>query len=269
MSYPKQIKDIIYELLQEPTLEKMREFLSSNTGEHNSVDFKKEWIQGDKLAKMMIAIANSGGGIIVFGVMEKKDGSFDYDGLPQLQDKATISNEVKNYLSSDLKYDIYDFSYDASEYEALQGRKYQMMVVEDTPQHIPFMSKKDGANIKSTEIYVRRGTSCEVANHEEITAIINRRVNYIHPLTGEPLQLDEHLKQLKILYKQIEKEKVYYKNGITTGFATMLADLISPLVKGERVAEPNPLYPEETYEEFISRLITSKKNKIERVLDLY
>lgn len=269
MPYPKQIKDIIYELLQEPTLEKMREFLSSNTGEHNSIDFKQEWIQGDKLAKMMIAIANSGGGIIVFGVVEKEDGSFDYDGLSQLQDKAVISNEVKNYISSNLKYDIYDFSYDASEYEALQGRKYQMMVIEDTPQYIPFLSKKDGANIKSNEIYVRRGTSCEVANHEEITAIIDRRATYIHPLTGEPLPLDEHLKQLKTLYQQIDKEKVYYKNGITTGFATMIAGLISPLVKGERISEPNPLYPDETYEEFVSRLITAKKNKIERVLDLY
>ena len=269
MSYPKQIKDNIYKLLQEPTLERMREFLSSNTGEHNSIDFKQEWIQGDKLAKMMLAIANSEGGIIVFGVVEKDDGSFEYEGLPQIQDKATISNEIKNYISSDLRYEIYDFSYDASEYEALQGRKYQMMVIEDTPQHIPFMSKKEGANIKTNEIYVRRGTSCEVANHEEITAIINRRINYIHPLTGEPLQLAEHLLQLKVLYEGIDKEKVYYKNGITTGFASMISSVLSPLIKGERIAEPNPLYPDETYEEFISRLIVAKKNKIERVLDLY
>lgn len=35
--------------------------------------------------------------------------------------------------------------------------------------------------------------------------MFNRRMNYLHPLNGEPLQLEEHLKQLKILYEKIEK----------------------------------------------------------------
>lgn len=55
-------------------------------------------------------------------------------------------------------------------------------------------------------IYVRRGTSCEIANEEELQAMINRRMNYLHPLNGEPLQLEEHLKQLKALYEYIEKK---------------------------------------------------------------
>lgn len=38
---------------------------------------------------------------------------------------------------------------------------------------------------------------------------------------------------------------------------------------GEKVEEPNPLYPDESYEQFISRMIIEKKKKIERVLDLY
>ena len=48
----------------------------------------------------------------------------------------------------------------------------------------------------------------------------------------------------------------------------MLRGFIS-YVGQEKRREPNPLYPNEEYEEFISRLITAKKNKIERVLDLY
>ena len=67
MSYPKNLKDIVYALLQEPTLDKFREFLRSQTGEHNSIDFKKEWIENAELAKMMLAMANTQGGIIVFG----------------------------------------------------------------------------------------------------------------------------------------------------------------------------------------------------------
>ena len=44
---------------------------------------------------------------------------------------------------------------------------------------------------------------------------------------------------------------------------------MAPLTKGERIVEPNPLYPDEDFEEFVSRMISEKKNKIKRVLDLY
>ena len=51
MAFPKQMKDIVYGLLQEPTLDKFREFIKNHTGEHNSIDFKKQWIEGNQLAK--------------------------------------------------------------------------------------------------------------------------------------------------------------------------------------------------------------------------
>lgn len=40
MEFPKQLKDQVYILLQEPTLDKFREFLHAQTGEHNAIDFK-------------------------------------------------------------------------------------------------------------------------------------------------------------------------------------------------------------------------------------
>lgn len=269
MEFPKQIKDIVYNLLQEPTLERMREFLQNQTGEHNTIDFKKEWIERDSLAKMMLAMGNMGGGIILFGILEKDDGTIDCEGLEQIKDKAVISNEVKNFIPADLKYDVYDFAYDSSDYSVLEGRKYQMLVVDDTPENIPFMAKKESTHLKTNEIYVRRGTSCEVANQEEIRDILNRRINYMHPLNGEPLGLEEHLNQLQTLYKRINKEKVYYKNDVTEGISTVLMAMMAPLTKGERIVEPNPLYPDEDFEEFVSRMISEKKNKIKRVLDLY
>ena len=44
MEFPKQIKDTVYRLLQEPTLDHFREFLQDQTGEHNAIDFKQEWL---------------------------------------------------------------------------------------------------------------------------------------------------------------------------------------------------------------------------------
>ncbi len=265
MAFPKQMKDIVYGLLQEPTLDKFREFIKNHTGEHNSIDFKKQWIEGNQLAKEMLAIANSGGGVIIFGVTEMEDGSIDVSGLEELKDPADVSNEIKNFLSSDLKYELYPFSFTTSEYKELEGHHYQMMVIEDSPEFIPFMAKKESGSLKPNAIYIRRGTSCEMANQEEIRDIINRRINYAHPLNGEPLDLEEHLKQLKVLYENIEKQKVYISGGITDVFK----GLISSWWSGQERTEPNPLYPDEEYDEFISRLIVAKKNKIERVLDLY
>lgn len=263
MAFPKQIKDIVYNLLQEPTLDNFREFIRNHTGEHNTIDFKKQWIEGNQLAKEMLSIANSGGGVIMFGISESEDGSISVTGLEELKDPAIVSDSIKNYISSNLKYELYPFSYNSSEYKELEGHHYQMMVIGDTPEFIPFMAKRESGSLKTNEIYVRRGTSCVVANQEEIRDIINRRINFVHPLNGEPLDLEVHLKQLQVLYENIEKNKTYYVNRWN------LAHSVLSSLRGEKRTEANPLYPDEEYDEFISRLIIAKKNKIERVLDLY
>ena len=73
MTLPKQFQDRLYLLLQQPTIEKFREFIENQTGEQNDIDYKKQWIEGGQLAKEMLSIANYGGGIIVFGVEETED----------------------------------------------------------------------------------------------------------------------------------------------------------------------------------------------------
>lgn len=262
MEFPKQLKDQVYLLLQEPTLDKFREFLHAQMGEHNAIDFKSQWIENATLAKEMLALANSQGGFIVFGVAENEDKSIRIDGLPEIKDKAVISNGIKNFISSNLKYEIYDFSYTTSEYEALNDKHFQMLVVEDMPEYIPFLSKKESGSLKQNMIYVRRGTSCEIANEEELQAMLNRRMNYLHPLNGEPLQLEEHLKQLKILYEKIEKNHVYYKNGLPVGMTCFFESIAKIVMKGEKVVEQNPLYPDESYEQFVARMIVEKKKKL-------
>lgn len=263
MEFPKQLKDQVYALLQEPTLDKFREFLHSQTGEHNAIDFKRQWIENADLAKEMLALANSQGGFIVFGVAENDDKSVWIEGLSEIKDKAVISNGIKKFISSNLKYEIYDFSYTTAEYEALNDKKFQMLVVEDTPKYIPFLAKKESGSLKQNMIYVRRGTSCEIANEEELQAILNKRMNYLHPLNGEPLQLEEHLKQLKILYEKIDKNHVYYKNSFSDGMFSFFNSMTNLITGGEKIVEPNPLYPDESYEEFISRMLMEKKKKIE------
>ena len=236
MKLPDQLKDIVYRLLQEPTLDNFRNFLKGQTGEHNSIDFKEKWIEPTKLVKEMLAIANSGGGIIIFGVKEKEDKSFSYDGIEEIVDKAKISNDIKNYISTELKYEVYDFVYDSSEYEKLQNHKYQMMVIKDCPRFIPFMSMKESTNLKKNRIYIRRGTSCEEATSEGITDIIKRRMNAEYPDSGKTLNLDEHLEQLKTLYSKISPTNEYYQGGIGNSLLK-LTEVIKAVSAGEWISE--------------------------------
>ncbi len=273
MEFPKQFKDMIYQLLQEPTLDNFREFLQCETGEHNAIDFKQEWIEKDKLAKLMLALANYGGGIVVFGVHENEDKTFSCDGLPELQAKEVISSWVKSYISSNLKYEVYDYSYQSSEYEVLIGKQFQILVIEDTPEFLPFISRKESTNIKQAAIYIRRGTSDEQVTEEELSGILERRIKYIYPETGKPLSLQEHFEQLKVLYNSIKPtvpKLTDQENSFVAQAARALERLKLQLASGYGGYEyvKNPLYPEESYEEFVSTLIEKKKRKIERVLDL-
>lgn len=271
MELQKNIKDVVYRLLNEPTLENFREFLTQQTGEHNSVDFKKIWIEKNVLAKEILSIANSGGGFIIFGVQENADKTFEPIGLDNLKGKEQVSNEIKNIISSNLKYEIHDFQYSVSEYEKLKDKKFQILVVEDTPEYLPFISKKEAGSegdgkIIDGLIYIRKGTSCEKADEEDVQRLIKRRLEYMYPSNGEPLELQEHLKQLQVLYNNVEPYKYELQGGIVTALSTFAK--WGESIVGKQKKTENPLYPEESYEEYISRLITIKKKKIERVLEL-
>lgn len=259
-----QIKDLMYELLQEPSKEKFREFLLGNTGEQDNIDYKLNWIDKGSLSKLILALGNSGGGIIVIGVNENDDGSYDPIGINELIDKSTISDMIKKYVPTSLEYSVLDFVFKTSEYEKLIGKKFQLISINDTPEHLPFVSLGETNGIENNTIYVRRGTKCEKANSIEIERILNKRINTQYS-SSSTLNLDEHLKQLRVLYYQIEPNK---KNIINSPFLDNLANAFQGLSLVEYESYPNPNYPEEDFEGFILRMIKNKKMKVEKILDL-
>ena len=61
----RQSKDKFYDdFLKEPTKDNFRHFLKENCGEMDEVDFKESWIEKGHLAKTLLAMANSHGGIV-------------------------------------------------------------------------------------------------------------------------------------------------------------------------------------------------------------
>ena len=269
-----QIKDHFYDqFLKEPTKDNFRDFMKKSCGELNEMDFKEAWIDKGPLAKIMLAMANNGGGIIIFGVKENDDNTFDVLGLDNLKDTADISNSISRLVSSSLDYEVFNFVFDSDVYGEFENKKFQIMVIHDTPERLPFVSLGQSEKIVKDVIYVRRGTKSEKATSEEINRIIERKIATIYSENTD-MSLDQHLEQLKKLYSELpQKIRVLVRKGSQPNFAAALK------VFGERIGalygtpdeyeeKDNPNYPDEGYEAFILRMIDAKKLKIEKVLDL-
>lgn len=269
-----QIKDHFYDqFLKEPTKDNFRDFMKKSCGELNEMDFKETWIDKGPLAKIMLAMANNGGGIIIFGVKENEDNTFDVLGLDNLKDTADISNSISRLVSSSLDYEVFNFVFDSDVYGEFENKKFQIMVIHDTPERLPFVSLGQSEKIEKDVIYVRRGTKSEKATSEEINRIIERKIATIYSENTD-MSLDQHLEQLKKLYSELpQKIRVLVRKGSQPNFAAALK------VFGERIGalygtpdeyeeKDNPNYPDEGYEAFILRMIDAKKLKIEKVLDL-
>ncbi len=203
MSTPnKRYKEDFARFFESPSREGWRDLLQGQLGELDAVDFKQNWPSASKLARHVIGLANTRGGCLIAGIAEKDDKSFEPVGLASFMDKADIQKSVKKYLPVQLKYEIFDFAYEDSEYPKLIGKKFQVLMVEDKPQYIPFIARCDGDGIRENALYVRRGTNTEEANYEELQEILNHRIETGYSSRGE-FDLNRHLSELNSLYRHI------------------------------------------------------------------
>jgi len=269
-----QIKDHFYdEFLQEPTKDNFQNFMNKSCGELNEVDFKEQWTEKDALAKIMLAMANNGGGIVVFGIKEKEGVIYEPCGLETMKDAANISNSISKLVSPSLDYEILNFTYDSSAYGEYENKKFQIIVIHDTPERLPFVSLGESGKIEKDVIYIRRGTKSVKATSDEIDKIIERKIATIYSESTD-ISLDEHLAQLKILYSELpQKIRVLVRRGTQPAFTSalkLLGEKIGSIygTSDEYDEQDNPNYPEESYEAFVLRMIKIKKLRIEKVLGL-
>lgn len=198
MGILKEQYEIFANFFAQPTREALREILRKNTGETDYLDFKGSWPDIAKLAKHVLALANSGGGALVIGVTQESNGHLVPSGLSSIKDKAAIIPPLSAYLPKTIEYHILDFSFTASEYTTLIGKSFQVLLVEDEPKYMPFLALKDADGMRANAIYVRSGTSSTEASHLELQSVINRRIETGH--SNQPtLDLDKHLGQLRSL----------------------------------------------------------------------
>jgi hypothetical protein len=252
-----------------PTRGKLESFIQNHFGEQPESEFKETWQESTKTAKHILAIANSGGGCIVIGVAEQDDGSLNSKGLLSFRDIAQAKADLKKYLPDSLIsiFNIYNFDYGDSETASLRGKKFQIVMIEDKPEILPFVSDKNGEQLRQGAIYVRRGTSSIEATYEEAQKVINRRIETGYSSKAE-LDLKSHIEQLKVLYENIEKNKTYFSGQGGLGKFLSNISSASSAIFGETKVVPNEAYPKEDFENFIARAIEKKKRRIEIDLDI-
>lgn len=247
------VRDQISELIQSPDKAKIREHLQNTLGETNNVDYKLDFSNYAKLSKHILAIANTGGGLIVVGINQDSTGSIEPVGLEKFTDKADIFNGVKNYIPSYLEFDVLDFEYKESEYEKLKGKKIQVISIRYDEKYIPFISVRNGDGINENKIYVRKGTQSIEPTYEDLQKILNTRIR-TESVNANTIGLDEHLKQLKMLYGQLNR---YI-------YSAPWSDMSLSILDGIKV--PNLSYPKEDIDDFIASMIEIKKETIRKIL---
>ena len=251
----------MYDFLKEPTREKFRILGEQNLGEEDGLDFKEKWCdEYAKFAKIILGLANFGGGAIIIGVKQKKDGSFESVGLEELVDKSIVGSKLKKYLPTSLVYYVYDLCFEDISYEKLKDKKFQVIKVESDLKKLPYISTSESdKNIEKDAIYLRKNTSTEKVNYDDLQKLIDKRIGTYH--RSEKLSLNKNLEDLKVLYGELKTTVV------TNNFTKMFSSLTTMFVETAE-EKKSEFYPVEDYEQFIASCIDKKKNRIKIDLDI-
>jgi len=260
---PKTIHEAFTRFFEQPRRETLRDLLREHVGELRNCDFKEDWPEFAAVARHLLGLANSGGGCLVLGVKENPDKTTSPQGLPQIKDKAEITNGIKNYVPHALlsAVEIADFKYDASEYPALVGKLFQVVFIHARPEEVPFVAQRTGNGIRAGAIYVRREGVTEEANNDEVQALISQRVA-ASPHTPGARSLKEHLEELKVLYGEIPR----HLEASLPAFTLLTRYLQAAWPTAE--TRPNPDFPPEDYQAFVRRMVDAKKTLIEILLGI-
>lgn len=204
-------KEQAAELFNSPDRVTFREFLKTNTGEYDDIEFKGDYIEESKLAKHIIAMANSNGGIITFGIEEDEHNILKPLGI-EIKDKTEFKEKLSNFIPNSLDYELHLFQYeDEVEWKKLKNKNFLLITVPYNPKKIPFLSKKDGNNIKMHEIYCRKNSSSKIVTYEDIQEILEKRVENSENAIYEN-DLEENLNQLQILTSFLVFPKLFFLN---------------------------------------------------------
>ena len=201
-TFARRIKDDIARFIADPTREGLQNLIRYVGGEFDHYELKEAWPELPKVARTTLAIANSGGGVVIFGI---RDASLEPVGLESFMAKQQVYDVFAQFIPGPLLNEItlLDFDYKDSGYSPLRGKLVQVLTIPDMPHLLPFVCEgewtHDDAHVRRASIYVRHGTQTREVNYDQLQALLARRVGATVP-DGKLDDLGVQLAQLHALY---------------------------------------------------------------------
>lgn len=200
-TFSQRIKEDIAGFVADPTREGLQELIRFFGGEFDQYELKEFWPPLPRMAKTALAIANSGGGVILFGI---RDATLEPVGLAELAPKQTVFDTFRSFIPPPLMNEItlLDFDYADATYEPLRGKQIQVLAIPDLPEFIPFVCEeewhKDDDHVRRGAIYVRSGTNTREGNYDQVQRLLNRRIEAVGPQSSTN-EVKRELDQLRLL----------------------------------------------------------------------
>lgn len=241
-----------------PTEANLESLIESMACESGNLEFKEAWISPATLAMHILAIGNSGGGLVLIGIREGIGGELEPIGVPEPKDSADFSRQLAKYIPADLKMELVNVPFTPPDGQTFETKPVvQVIFIEVDVRKLPYMARNSSSDdVLNDRIYVRRGSESVVARRDELEALLNQRLDAGYS-SSRALGFSEHLEQLKIMYGELSPRKSIF---------TEIAFNMSAM---DAVTKPNPLYPSEAYDEYIAHLIDKKKLAIERYVGVH
>jgi predicted HTH transcriptional regulator len=217
-TFSQRIKDDIARFVAEPTRDGLTELIRYFGGEFDQYELKEAWPPVPRMAKTALAIANSGGGVILFGI---RDSTLEPVGLAELMSKQQVFDTFREYVPSVLLEEIslLDFEYSDAAYAPLRGKQIQVLAIPDIPDGIPFVCEGEwhqgDDHVRRGAIYVRSGTNTREANYDQIQRMLNHRLEHTVPnssTTRVRRELDQ-LRELFVARGRLSPETLAHGNG--------------------------------------------------------
>lgn len=153
--------------------------------ESTYLDFKREFNPSSKgdwceLIKDIVAMANSGGGVIAIGLNNGGTPS----GIPVTDvlnvDDAVFLDKIRKYTSTDLvNMSIHEMCRDSHTIACIRVYKSSYPVVFTSPGTYPIDNGRQKSAFSAGTIYFRHGAKSEIANQNDLRKFVERRVEEI------------------------------------------------------------------------------------------
>jgi predicted HTH transcriptional regulator len=244
-TFAKRIKDDIARFVADPTRDGLQNLIRYFGGEFDQYELKEAWPVLPRIAKTVLAIANSGGGVILFGI---KDATLEPVGLAEFMSKQHVFDVLGEFLPGPLMHEVtmLDFDYGEAEYAPLKGKLIQVLAIPDLPHLLPFVCEnewtQDDVHIRRGSIYIRNGTQTIEATYERMQDLLHRHINAVMPDGGID-ELTQELAQLHALYvaQQRANHPVFWgdresEGGGAFGPDTRLSDYLASMIDKKQVS---------------------------------